>query len=203
LSVEQVSYAHTANPAQAPLFTLEATSFQARPGEIVAILGPNASGKSTLLNLISGALSALSGRILLDGFVHALADAAHAPRSASPLSNRKARCSSRARLGIRPSRAAMPMGARCALHPKTMFLIAKNALAQVGAADLSGRWMDQFPAVKSSASFSPALWRNSRCSCCLMNPLSTSTSPRRSACWMLFGGSRPPTGHRHCGNARI
>src|SRR5947208_2393722 len=36
LSVEQVSYAYAANPSQAPLFTLEATSFQARPGEIVA-----------------------------------------------------------------------------------------------------------------------------------------------------------------------
>src|SRR5207244_9492433 len=50
LSVEQVSYAYSANPAQAPLFTLEATSFQARPGEIVAILGPNADRKSTRLN---------------------------------------------------------------------------------------------------------------------------------------------------------
>ena len=54
LSVEQVSYAYSANPTQAPLFTVEATSFQARRGEIVAILGPNASGKSTLLKLISG-----------------------------------------------------------------------------------------------------------------------------------------------------
>src|SRR5207245_8485523 len=68
LSVEQVSYAYAANPSQAPLFTLEATSFQARPGEIVAILGPNASGKSTLLKLISGALAPLSGRVLLNGF---------------------------------------------------------------------------------------------------------------------------------------
>src|SRR6202140_4714134 len=83
LSVEQVSYAYSANPAQAPLFTLEANSFQARPGEIVAILGPNASGKSTLLKLIAGALAPLSGRVLLDGFVtHTLAPRARAQRIA-------------------------------------------------------------------------------------------------------------------------
>src|SRR5215831_3708096 len=68
LSVEQVSYAYAPNPSQAPLFTLEAMSFQAKPGEVVAILGPNASGKSTLLKLISGALEPLSGRIFLNGF---------------------------------------------------------------------------------------------------------------------------------------
>lgn len=67
LSVEQVSYAYSPNPSQAPVFTLEATSFQAKPGEIVAVLGPNASGKSTVLRLIAGALQPLSGRILLNG----------------------------------------------------------------------------------------------------------------------------------------
>src|SRR5437899_667225 len=83
LSVEQVSYAYSANPTQAPLFTLEATSFQARPGEIVAILGPNASGKSTLLQLIAGVLSPLSGRVLLDGFViHSLSPRTRAQRIA-------------------------------------------------------------------------------------------------------------------------
>src|SRR5207245_9769305 len=83
LAVEQVSYAYSANPSQAPLFTLEATSFQARPGEIVAILGPNASGKSTLLQLIAGVLSPLSGRILLNGFViHSLTPSSRATRSA-------------------------------------------------------------------------------------------------------------------------
>ena len=67
LSVEQVSYAYSPNPNQAPIFTLEASSFQARAGEIVAILGPNASGKSTLLKLIAGTQPPLSGRVLLEG----------------------------------------------------------------------------------------------------------------------------------------
>ena len=67
LSVEQVSYAYSPNPVQAPLFTLEASSFQARPAEIVAVLGPNASGKSTLLKLIAGAIDPMSGRVLLNG----------------------------------------------------------------------------------------------------------------------------------------
>ena len=68
LSVEQVSYAYAANPSQAPLFTLEALSFQAKPGEIVAILGPNACGKSTLLKLISGALEPLPAAFSLTVF---------------------------------------------------------------------------------------------------------------------------------------
>ena len=71
LSVEQVSYAYAPNPQQAPIFTLEATSFQAKSGEVVAILGPNASGKSTLLQIVSGALQPLSGRVLLERFCDA------------------------------------------------------------------------------------------------------------------------------------
>ncbi|MEQ1473657.1 MAG: ABC transporter ATP-binding protein, partial [Candidatus Acidiferrum sp.] len=83
LSVEQVSYAYSPNPSQAPLFTLEAASFQARAGEIVAILGPNASGKSTLLKLIAGSLEPLSGRVLLNGFeTHALTAKTRAQRIA-------------------------------------------------------------------------------------------------------------------------
>src|SRR5213594_3078626 len=102
LSVEQVSYAYSANPAQAPLFTLEATSFQARPGEIVAILGPNASGKSTLLKLIAGALAPLSGRILLNGFVtHSLTAHSRAAHRRRPAGEPFAL--PRPRLGIRPS----------------------------------------------------------------------------------------------------
>jgi len=40
LSVEQVSYAYTPNPQQAPVFTLEATSFQAKAGEVVIRFEP-------------------------------------------------------------------------------------------------------------------------------------------------------------------
>ena len=68
VNVEQASYAYSARTHAAPLFTLEATTFQARERELVAILGPNASGKSTLLRLISGSIAPLSGRVELDGF---------------------------------------------------------------------------------------------------------------------------------------
>src|SRR5216110_3467438 len=112
LSVEQVSYAYSANPAQAPLFTLEATSFQARPGEIVAILGPNASGKSTLLKLI--AVVQQESRLLFPA---------------------------RAWEFVLQGRHAHGRSLR--FESEDDVLIAKNALAQVGAADLSDRWMDQ------------------------------------------------------------
>src|SRR6202030_1045621 len=44
LNVEQASYAYSASEQSVPTFTLGTTSFQAREREIVAILGPNASG---------------------------------------------------------------------------------------------------------------------------------------------------------------
>ena len=67
LRVEQASYAYTSGLQAVPTFTLGATSFAARECEIVAILGPNASGKSTLLRLIAGTIAPLSGRLELDG----------------------------------------------------------------------------------------------------------------------------------------
>ena len=142
LSVEQVSYAYSANPAQAPLFTLEATSFQAKPGEIVAILGPNASGKSTLLKLIAGALAPLSGRILLNGFVtHSLTPRTRAQRIAVVQQESTLLFPARAWEFVLQGRNAHGRSLR--FESEDDVLIAKNALAQVGAADLSDRWMDQ------------------------------------------------------------
>jgi iron complex transport system ATP-binding protein len=142
LSVEQVSYAYSSNPSQAPLFTLEALSFQARPGEIVAVLGPNACGKSTLLKLISGALEPLSGRIFLNGF---------ATSSLSP----KTRAQGIAMVQqesplLFPSRAwefvlqgRHPYGRTLRFETADDIAVANNALAQVNASHLSDRWMDK------------------------------------------------------------
>lgn len=65
--VELASFAYTPEGG-APLFTLEATSFDVRSKEVVAVLGRNGSGKSTLLRLMAGALKPLSGRVQLEGF---------------------------------------------------------------------------------------------------------------------------------------
>jgi iron complex transport system ATP-binding protein len=142
LSVEQVSYAYSANPSQAPLFTLEATSFQAKPGEVVAILGPNASGKSTLLKLITGALAPLSGRILLNGFVtHSLTPRTRAQRIAVVQQESLLLFPSRVWEFVLQGRHAHGRSLR--FESDDDVLIAKNALAQVGAADLNDRSMDQ------------------------------------------------------------
>jgi iron complex transport system ATP-binding protein len=63
LKVEQASYAYAATDRSAPTFTLGPASFGAQRGELLAILGPNASGKSTMLKLLAGLLKPLSGRI--------------------------------------------------------------------------------------------------------------------------------------------
>jgi iron complex transport system ATP-binding protein len=142
VNVEQASYAYGARRHAAPLFTLEATSFQARERELVAILGPNASGKSTLLRLVSGAIAPLSGRVELDGFETSRLDArTRAQRIAmvqqeSPL--------------VFPTRAGdyvlqgrHPHGRSLWFEKDEDFDIATNALVQVGAEHLRDRWMHE------------------------------------------------------------
>jgi iron complex transport system ATP-binding protein len=142
LSVEQVSYAYAPNPSQAPLFTLEAMSFQAKPGELVAILGPNASGKSTLLKLISGALEPLSGRIFLNGFAtHSLPVKTRAQRIALVQQESRLLFPSRAWEFVMQGR--HPYGGGLRFESEEDILIANNALAQVGATPLADRWMDK------------------------------------------------------------
>ncbi len=49
------------------LNAVDGVSFDVRPGEIVGLVGPNGSGKTTVLNLISGALGSDAGRIAYMG----------------------------------------------------------------------------------------------------------------------------------------
>ena len=49
------------------LTAVDALSFSIEPGEVVGLLGPNGSGKTTVLNLLSGALRADTGRIAFKG----------------------------------------------------------------------------------------------------------------------------------------
>ena len=142
INVEQASYAYAPRKQAAPLFTLEATTFQAREREFVAILGPNASGKSTLLRLIAGAIPPLSGRVELDGFetchldVRTRAQRIAIVQQESPL--------------IFPIRAGdyvlqgrHPHGRSLWFEKDEDFAIAESALAQVGAEHLRDRWMHE------------------------------------------------------------
>jgi ABC-type multidrug transport system fused ATPase/permease subunit len=47
--------------------TLKGVSFEARPGQVVAIVGPTGAGKTTLVSLLPRFYDAIGGRILLDG----------------------------------------------------------------------------------------------------------------------------------------
>ena len=47
--------------------TLKGVSFEAQPGQVVAIVGPTGAGKTTLVSLLPRFYDAIGGRILLDG----------------------------------------------------------------------------------------------------------------------------------------
>ncbi|HEV2289284.1 MAG TPA: ABC transporter ATP-binding protein [Candidatus Acidoferrales bacterium] len=142
LLVEQASFAYAAAGREAPEFTLGPVTFSARQRELVAVLGPNASGKSTLLRLLSGESKALSGRVELDG----------TPPSQLSLRERAQRVA----LVHQESSLLFPMyvweyvmqgrypyGHRLRFEGEADCLLAENALAQVGAKLLIDRRMDR------------------------------------------------------------
>ena len=63
LNVEQL----IATPPGAPAPVLKGLQFAVRPGEVLVIVGPSASGKSTLARLLVGVWPAQAGKVRLDG----------------------------------------------------------------------------------------------------------------------------------------
>jgi iron complex transport system ATP-binding protein len=60
LEARQLAYSY-------PSFHLSPVSFGLERGGVLAVVGPNASGKSTLLKLLAGLLPATAGAVLLEG----------------------------------------------------------------------------------------------------------------------------------------
>jgi iron complex transport system ATP-binding protein len=142
LNVEQASYAYSAGAQSAPTFTLGATTFQAHERELVAILGPNASGKSTLLRLITGTIAPLSGRVELDGEETSRLDIrTRAQRIA--VVHQESPAVYPALAGDFVLQGRHPYGRALRFANKEDIEIARNALAQVGAEHLSRRLMGE------------------------------------------------------------
>jgi len=138
LNVEQASYAYSTSAQFAPTFTLTATSFQARESELVAILGPNASGKSTLLRLITGTIAPLTGRVELDGEETSRLDVrTRAQRIA--VVHQESPVVYPALAGDFVLQGRHPYGRALRFASREDIEIAHRALAQVGADHLAGR----------------------------------------------------------------
>jgi iron complex transport system ATP-binding protein len=142
LKVEQASYAYAATDKSAPTFTLGPVTFEAQRRELVAILGPNASGKSTLLRLLAGIEKPLSGRIEVGGTeVSELDLRTRAQRIA--LVQQESELLFPLRVWEYVLQGRYPYGRRLRFETEDDCLLAGNALAQVGADPLRDRWMDQ------------------------------------------------------------
>lgn len=138
LRVEQASYAYASGLQTAPTFTLGATSFAAREREIVAILGPNASGKSTLLKLITGTIAPLSGRVELDGEETSRLDARTRAQKIAVV-HQESPILYPSLAGDFVLQGRYPYGRALRFATREDIEIARNALAQVGAEHLSRR----------------------------------------------------------------
>jgi PrtD family type I secretion system ABC transporter len=68
LSVENVLFAPPiSSPKQQPRYTVKGITFALEPGDILAMIGPSAAGKTSLAKLIIGIWKPVSGVVRLDG----------------------------------------------------------------------------------------------------------------------------------------
>ncbi len=71
LAIDNIYYAaptpEALKPGAQPKYILKGVSFSVEPGEILAVIGPSASGKSTLAKIMVGVWKCISGTVRLDG----------------------------------------------------------------------------------------------------------------------------------------
>ena len=140
--VEQATYAYAATGRDAPEFTLGPISFEGDRREVISILGPNASGKSTMLKLLAGVLKPLSGRVQIDGSdASELDPRVRAQRVA--LVQQESALLFPLRVWEYVLQGRYPYGRRLRFQSAQDCRMAENALLQVGADDLRDRWMEQ------------------------------------------------------------
>jgi iron complex transport system ATP-binding protein len=109
---------------------------------LVAILGPNASGKSTLLRLMAGDIKPLSGRVQLDGFeVSQLDPRTRAQRIA--LVQQESPLLFPVRVWEYVMQGRHPYGRGLRFETEEDLKVVESALGQVGALHLKPRWMHE------------------------------------------------------------
>ncbi|MFZ0433035.1 MAG: ABC transporter ATP-binding protein [Candidatus Acidiferrales bacterium] len=140
--VEQATYAYSATDRSAPKFTLGPATFEARSRELLAILGPNASGKSTLMKMMAGLVQPLAGRVEVDG-EEASQMEIRARAQKIALVAQESELMFPLRVWEYVLQGRYPHGRRLRFETDEDCLSAGNALAQVGADALRDRWMDQ------------------------------------------------------------
>ena len=67
LECQGLAFAYAARDGGGGAFAIRDLSFDVRPGETFGVIGPNASGKTTLVRLLSRVLTPSGGRIRLEG----------------------------------------------------------------------------------------------------------------------------------------
>lgn len=142
LRVEQATYAYSATDRSAPEFTLGPITFEAGRHDLLAVLGPNASGKSTLLRLLAGVTKPLSGRVEIDGAeITSLELKTRAQKVA--LVQQESPLLFPLRVWEYVLQGRYPYGRRLRFESQEDCVLATNALAQVGAASFRDYWMEE------------------------------------------------------------